>query len=363
MPRRIVLALALSLPGLAAADVIHLKDGRSVEGEIVEEGGGKVKVKVKLGSVTLNSDDIESIERKPTPAQEYAERLKTLKPGSATEQLDLALWAESKKLEEEAIRHFLEALRLDPEVAPARAALERRDWHLVAGEWQDPDTYYRGRGWVRHEGRWAHPLEVSWRLSEKIVETLQKKTDAASVRLARAQAERDRDERAAETAAADQARASRALDAADRALPDLRARAVRLEAERADAKKLAEHTAFVLREEQARQQRGEPNAVAWADAENRKAVRRLAAAEADADLAAAEIRQVEAEARALERAIEVARERAAKAEEGAKQAAGRMKEAAEELEALEAQLQSAKDEARKAKEKWAEAKAKEPGGR
>lgn len=57
-------ALLLIIFSISEADIIRLKDGGKVEGEILEETPEFIKVKTKIGAIQLNRNKIESIEKK-----------------------------------------------------------------------------------------------------------------------------------------------------------------------------------------------------------------------------------------------------------------------------------------------------------
>jgi len=57
----------------AFADVIYLKNGQEIEGKIIAEANGYVKVRVKIGEVKINEDNIKSIEKKRLPEGFFVE--------------------------------------------------------------------------------------------------------------------------------------------------------------------------------------------------------------------------------------------------------------------------------------------------
>ncbi|MEK7468854.1 MAG: hypothetical protein AAB074_15885 [Planctomycetota bacterium] len=181
-------SLLLALPTLTFADVIKLKDGRVLDGEIIQDDEKVLKIKVKNGALTIDRKDVASIEKKSTPAQEYKERLARLDSKNAAAQAEMGVWAGSRGLAGEAVLHCLEAWKLDPTLKAASDELERQDYHLVSGVWQNPDTYYPGRGYLKLDGRWYKPLEHAWRSSLKQVEVLSSARTEAKTVLAAAQA-------------------------------------------------------------------------------------------------------------------------------------------------------------------------------
>ncbi len=74
---RIFIALLLSLSmgcaQLLYGDIIHLKNGRAIEGEIMEERDDTVSFKTKIGQVTFRRDGIISLEKKELPPDFFEE--------------------------------------------------------------------------------------------------------------------------------------------------------------------------------------------------------------------------------------------------------------------------------------------------
>lgn len=164
------LALLALFPAQLLADVVTLKDGRVLEGEVTQDDGKIVKIKLKKGSFTFKREEVASVEEKATPEEEYKARLAKLDGKSATAHLELAQWTAGRDLPDEALYHFLEAAKLDPALKAASEALVQRDYHLVDGVWQDPDTYYPAQGYLKLDGRWYSPQEHPWRLALKEVD-------------------------------------------------------------------------------------------------------------------------------------------------------------------------------------------------
>ncbi|MCE9581537.1 MAG: hypothetical protein K8T20_03365 [Planctomycetes bacterium] len=356
MIRSFVFAAALLSAGAAFADLITMKDGRVIEGDVILDDGVHVKVKMKHGALTLDKDKIASIEEKLTPEQEYAERVGKLDASSFKAQLDLAEWAESVKLEAEAIEHFIAAWKLDPESARARLPLERRDWHVVDGEWQDPDTYYKGRGWVRFEGRWVHPLEYGWRLSIQIREKMESQLADANARVRRHRDAKDRAAAAALGAERAIAERERARGDAEAAEPQAKADAKAAERVRTDASRGVDRAQFLYDQERLRQQRGETNALGAADDDLRRAKRALAAAEFDLVEADRRVTDLEKTVAALGASIDAAESVKAKAEAEVKTEAAAESEAAAGIHELEEQAAAARGAEGKAKAEWERAK-------
>jgi tetratricopeptide (TPR) repeat protein len=101
------LLLILACPLAAFADTVHLKNGKTLEGEVVKEGDGVVIVRVTDGEIKLRAEDVEAIER-----QSPVETALTL----ARQQFQLGNT-------ERAIALFEDAFRSNPSSADAKRTL------------------------------------------------------------------------------------------------------------------------------------------------------------------------------------------------------------------------------------------------
>lgn len=121
-PATLVGVLALVALPPTAADVFHLTNGGSVEGQLLETAGEFHKIRTTVGIVALPTAAVERIERKPSPLEEYDTRVQETAE-TAEAHTALAAWCEEQGLAAERRRHLLRALELNPEYAPARRAL------------------------------------------------------------------------------------------------------------------------------------------------------------------------------------------------------------------------------------------------
>lgn len=103
---------------VALADKIVLKDGRSYEGEILEQTADKVRIKTAKTTLSFTTDQIESIERGMSGAVERTRKLEALDRDKPASYLELARWlaAGPADLQDEAImrRVCSAAAFLDP---------------------------------------------------------------------------------------------------------------------------------------------------------------------------------------------------------------------------------------------------------
>lgn len=157
--------VALALVSIARADTIVLKDGRRIEGTVVSDAGGVVKVQTRLGDLEFPRADVASIEKSKTRSQEFADKEAAAK--SAEDFYQLGLWAEQKKLKAETKKSMARALELDPNHALAHGWFGHVQYK---GEWMTPadrdarmakelEAEMLAKGLVRWQDRWVTPDE------------------------------------------------------------------------------------------------------------------------------------------------------------------------------------------------------------
>ena len=162
----IALLLGLFLiAGSALADVLVLKDGRRIEGIVLEETAAKVRIQTGLGLLEFKRSEIETIERKKTKRQQFDERYEAAETGDDFH--EVGLWAESKRLRKQAKKAMNRAIEVDPDHVKARTWLgfvlykdewmmpEEREARMVA----DEEAEMLERGFVKYEERWVTPEE------------------------------------------------------------------------------------------------------------------------------------------------------------------------------------------------------------
>lgn len=155
------LVLLLLFASTLCADIIHYKDGRKLEGVIVERSATAVKIDTDFGTISVEMSKISSIEEKLTPAQELADRRAKVPDDDARAIYQLAMWADEHDLRRESKALLLEVLAADPSHRDANEKLGRVE---VDGVWLEPgevDSYLekvaeekRAQGLEFHEGEW-----------------------------------------------------------------------------------------------------------------------------------------------------------------------------------------------------------------
>ena len=131
------LLFAVVLSSTAAfADRVHLKDGRVIEGEVIDRGD-QVEIRLRLGSTTVRKDEIAHIEEVKSAVEVYKEKTAALAEDDADGHLQLAQWCREQGLTEEARAELLSTVAIDPEHTQARALLG----HVKVGDtWVDTTT-------------------------------------------------------------------------------------------------------------------------------------------------------------------------------------------------------------------------------
>ncbi|RMG06801.1 MAG: hypothetical protein D6731_24965 [Planctomycetota bacterium] len=125
--------LAVAFGGAARADVVHLRNGRTLEGKIVGGTREELRLEVPGGSIVLPREVVARIERRASPTEEYARRARRVDPGDPRALEALAFWAAGRGLGEQALqlRAHARGLRLERRVARARRSGRARDFLAV----------------------------------------------------------------------------------------------------------------------------------------------------------------------------------------------------------------------------------------
>ena len=158
MNRVIVLGLValLAVAGSAGADVVHLKNGHQIEGDVTESAG-KLVVKMKRGTVTLDKSEVARVEVKPSTLDEYRERLAKLAPDDVEGRFELAVWLDEKDHGLDAKKAYEAVLEIDPHHRGAHHSLGHVRYD---GKWMTEDEMMTAQGYVRYEGRWVTTEEA-----------------------------------------------------------------------------------------------------------------------------------------------------------------------------------------------------------
>jgi hypothetical protein len=124
MIRRVLLGLLFLFMcaslSLAKPGVVKTKDGRTLEGDITDNGAEGVTIAMKAASVTLRAQDVASVEYAADIKQAYQQRLAKLpKDAGAQSHFELGRWLFDSKEYDLALKELDAALALDANHAPS----------------------------------------------------------------------------------------------------------------------------------------------------------------------------------------------------------------------------------------------------
>ena len=95
MRRTVLIALLLTLPSsllLARQGSVRTRDGRTIEGDITEQGT-EVQIATKAGSIKLKTDEVSAITYAANVREQYEQKLKALpRDAGSRAHYDLARW-------------------------------------------------------------------------------------------------------------------------------------------------------------------------------------------------------------------------------------------------------------------------------
>jgi len=191
-------ALALlALAAAAAADEVKTKDGRVLEGKVLEDGAEGVKLRLRFGGeITVARADVASVEKKDLPEEVVAKRRAALDPGHAGANEVRGNVLYDGKWMKPADRDRLAAAKEKTEktrqglveykgrwVTPEEKDALERGLVLKDGRWMSEREAKELDGLVDYKGTWVKKAEVeSLQLRDAIA-------DAAGVKLTVAQSE------------------------------------------------------------------------------------------------------------------------------------------------------------------------------
>lgn len=165
---RIALLLAFSLtPTGVLADVVELKNGGRVEGQVVDNGDRNT-IQVKLidgGRMTVERSQVARVVTVSPAEEEYRRRAPRV-ADTVPAQWELAMWCRDQKLSAELQRHVQRVVELDPAHEEARQLLGFRE---VNGQWMTSDEIMQSRGLKLYEGKYYTPQDIALFEREKLL--------------------------------------------------------------------------------------------------------------------------------------------------------------------------------------------------
>ncbi|MCW8130775.1 MAG: hypothetical protein KIS92_10530 [Planctomycetota bacterium] len=219
----------------AYADIVVLKNGKRLEGRVVENGD-EVTVYTRFGTIKLERSRIESILPSKTVLDELEERVGALQEKIAADKPDavaqgqlwyaLAQWCGEKQLDRAREENLRRAIASDPEQPLARQAL---GYTKINGRWLTGEERQQALGLVKYQNQWVTPEardDAERAASESRKRDLEKARDEADIRLKKAETDKLEAERKLLEAQAAQSRTER--DRLDREWDELQRERSRL---------------------------------------------------------------------------------------------------------------------------------------
>lgn len=169
-------AVLFTISGTLSADVLHLRSGGRVEGDVVSSGDGSETnyylVKTDAGTkLKIAKSQVEHIERKSEAELNYERFLKKM-PDTVEGHWTMSEWCRKNGLSRQREIHLEEIIKRSPDHEEARHGLGYS--RLEGDGWVKMDEWNMEHGYVRHEGRWK-PRQVvaleeaarKWELAQK----------------------------------------------------------------------------------------------------------------------------------------------------------------------------------------------------
>jgi hypothetical protein len=194
---RLLVVMAL-VSTSAFADVVHLRGGGQITGEIIEESDDSVTVDIGGGYVTARTSSIVDIERSVSPLQEFRARAQEIPADDAESWRELARWASYRALSSQAAEAYSQVLTSLPNDAEANEALGRVQ---LNGQWVSEEEAYRARGFIQFEGEWMTPAEKQRILADRQAQEARERAerDAIDAKVEAIEAEQKEEKRREET--------------------------------------------------------------------------------------------------------------------------------------------------------------------
>jgi hypothetical protein len=157
MRSSVVLLAGVLACAAARADVVYLKNGKSIEGKVTVDGD-RVKVEIPHGTVSFPRAKVLRIEKRESRIEVYDRKYAALTADDSKARLALAEWCVREGMGNRREALLREVLEIDPENAEARKLL---GYVKHDGEWVTPAERFRAMGLEEFEGRWHKPESVA----------------------------------------------------------------------------------------------------------------------------------------------------------------------------------------------------------
>ncbi len=172
-----LVAMVATSAGTARGDLIALRNGGEVRGELLPDSRGKntgdlISIRTLTGAiVSVGKDDVEDVVRRRPVLEEYETRRRSTSD-TVDDQWELAEWCRTRSLAKERQVHLQRVVELDPEHERAHRGLGHiRD---AKKRWVTRDQMMAARGFVKYRGKYVLPQELETLLQEEKVSEAEK---------------------------------------------------------------------------------------------------------------------------------------------------------------------------------------------
>lgn len=158
----LVLVLWIGFPTRGWTDIVHLKSGARIEGEIRKDRD-KDTIEVEVGEGTIVRyplSEVERIECKENPRDVFQRRLEKIRPRDLDRLVDLLKWAQEYRLNKRAKSVAERILKVDAHHEFARSVL---GYVVFRNRWVLRSKLPKGERLVRVDGEWVTKHERSRR--------------------------------------------------------------------------------------------------------------------------------------------------------------------------------------------------------
>jgi hypothetical protein len=111
MLKPLIAAVLVTFPLCAFADVVVLKDGSRIEGEVVEDGE-RIRIKLDCGDMAVPRSQVDHVTKRDTPQQKFKKKLAETAAGDVEALGKLREWCTENRLEKEAAQIALKISQL-----------------------------------------------------------------------------------------------------------------------------------------------------------------------------------------------------------------------------------------------------------
>jgi len=156
----VVLALAVAVAPRARADIVHLTNGKQIEGKVThDEAAGTFTIETPRGTVVKPASDVLRVESAPLPEADFETRFAKVPRDDLAKLAELAAWCREKRLDAQKSTVCRAILAIDPNHEMARLEL---GFVVFENEWILEKELRKKRnelGLVKHGGEWMTPEE------------------------------------------------------------------------------------------------------------------------------------------------------------------------------------------------------------